>query len=498
MDSLKTPVLETSQVPRDGKRHDGVDESRPRLTAKLADRNSIVDGIVVIDERGIIKAFDPSAVQLFGYEAEEVIGRNVSMLVPSPHSERHDQYLANFLKSGESNVFGAGREVKGVRKDGNTFALHLAVTEVILDSQRFFVGIVCDLRGWKRSQQVLQKYVLDLEFHKGMHEEQSAELAKQVEEAVQAQFGLEIEQMQAQREAEQKNQDLERVLHDLKLAQSELVHAEKLASVGQLAAGIAHEINTPIQFVGDNVRACSEMIDDLHGLFNEYRTLVEHLDQQQLCRDLVERIRQIETEIDVDFIFEDVPQATSQSLEGVERVRRIVNAMRAFSHGGKTDIKESVNLNAALENTLIVARNELKYVADIEMDFGDLPPVECFPGELNQVFLNMLVNAAHAVKDNKEIERGTIGVRTWVEDDWAVVAISDTGCGIPKSIMNKIFDPFFTTKEVGKGTGQGLAISRNIVIDSHKGRLEVESEVGQGTTFRIYLPITNSLEEESP
>jgi len=187
---------------------------------------------------------------------------------------------------------------------------------------------------------------------------------------------------------------------------------------------------------------------------------------------------------------EEMPKAISQSLGGVERVATIVRAMKEFAHPEQKE-KVAANLNQALASTLVVARNELKYVADIETDYGELPAVECHLGDLNQVFLNLLVNAAHAVKDAVDGtgNRGTIRVQTRPQGEWVKISIGDTGAGIPESIRSKVFDPFFTTKPVGRGTGQGLAIARSIVVDKHGGTLTFESEVGRGTTFVIGLPI---------
>lgn len=280
---------------------------------------------------------------------------------------------------------------------------------------------------------------------------------------------------------------LDQKTDSLQKAQAELVHAEKLASVGQLASGIAHEINTPIQFIGDNVRACSDMFDDLKRVFNEYQPLLDSLNQDDRYAESVAKIREAEQGADVEYIFEDAPQAFSQTLEGVEHVRKIVQAMKNFSHSGRTNEKSLFDLNISIQNVLIVAANELKYVAEIKEDFGDLPNIEGSISELNQVFLHLLINAAHAIQD-KGSERGTIEIRTRLEDGEAHVEIKDTGCGMPEAVRQKIFDPFFTTKEVGRGSGQGLAIAYNIIVDGHGGKLECESQEGIGTTFHIRIP----------
>jgi PAS domain S-box-containing protein len=270
----------------------------------------------------------------------------------------------------------------------------------------------------------------------------------------------------------------------------DLRHAQKLEAVGGLAAGIAHEINTPIQFVGDNLRFLQDAFASLGKLLVEYRGLVAPIASAGINPALLAEIDRAEAEADIEYLLEEMPKAMSQSLDGVERVATIVRAMKEFAHPEQKE-KVAANLNQALASTLVVARNELKYVADIEADYGDLPAVECHLGDLNQVFLNLLINAAHAVKDVVDVTgtRGTIGVQTRAIENVVNISISDTGGGIPESIRNKIFEPFFTTKPVGRGTGQGLAIARSIVVDKHGGTLTFESSMGQGTTFLISLPI---------
>jgi PAS domain S-box-containing protein len=273
------------------------------------------------------------------------------------------------------------------------------------------------------------------------------------------------------------------------VAEMELRHAQKLESVGRLASGIAHEINTPIQFVGDNARFLQDSFGGLQTLLNKYQVLRDAAAADNFNPDLLAEVRRTEEETDYAYLQEEIPKALTQTLEGVTRVATIVRAMKEFAHPESKEMA-AADLNRALLSTLTVARNELKYVADVETDLGNLPLVVCNIGDLNQVFLNLLVNAAHAISDvvKGSEKKGKIRVRTMVEDSMALVAISDTGSGIPEAIRTRIFDPFFTTKEVGRGTGQGLAIARSVVVDRHKGTLTFESEEGKGTTFFIRLP----------
>jgi PAS domain S-box-containing protein len=278
-------------------------------------------------------------------------------------------------------------------------------------------------------------------------------------------------------------QERERISMELRLAQ-------KLESVGRLAAGLAHEINTPIQYVGDSVHFLRSAFDDLSRLFHGYRDALRELKSSHTSAAAqLADLRELEIECDFDFLSVEVPKAFERTLEGAERVAGIVRAMKEFAHPDGTE-HSAADLNHALSTTLIVACNEYKYAATINTDLADLPTVTCNIGELNQVFLNLIVNAAHAIHDaGRDISSGRIGVKTRTRAECVEVEISDNGCGIPRENLDKIFDPFFTTKEVGRGTGQGLAIARSIVVDKHGGTIDVHSEPGIGTSFVICLPL---------
>lgn len=279
-------------------------------------------------------------------------------------------------------------------------------------------------------------------------------------------------------------------MREQKRLEIELQHAQRLEAVGQLAAGIAHEINTPIQYVGDNLRFLSDAFRERQNVLGSYARLIAAAASGEVPAGIIEEIRTAQRQTDAEYLEREIPRALEQSLDGVDRVATIMRAMKSFAHPGSQE-KKPADLNKALSDALIVARNELKYVAEVETDFGDLPPVWCHIGDLNQVFLNLLVNAAHAIDDLVKTAggRGKICVRTRYEKGEAVVSISDSGCGIPAEIQGRIFDPFFTTKEVGRGTGQGLAIARNIVVEKHGGRITFEPNFPQGTTFVVCLPI---------
>jgi PAS domain S-box-containing protein len=282
----------------------------------------------------------------------------------------------------------------------------------------------------------------------------------------------------------QKKAEKERDLMEVHLRQ-----AQKLESIGQLAAGIAHEINSPTQFIGDNLCFIQEVFNDLLRLLEQFNLLLKAARGQSFALGLVEEIEKTIQTIDLADLEKEIPQAITQALSGVKRVAKIVQAMKDFSHPG-IDTKMPLDLNRSIESTLTVCRNEWRYVADVQTDFDPcLPPISCLPGEFNQAILNIVVNAAHAIADKtKGKAKGIITVRTRHKGDTVEIRISDTGTGIPEAARGRIFDPFFTTKEVGKGTGQGLAIARSVVVDKHQGEISFETELGQGTTFFIRLP----------
>ena len=275
-----------------------------------------------------------------------------------------------------------------------------------------------------------------------------------------------------------------------KALERQLATAQKLESVGELAAGIAHEINTPTQYIGDNLHFLSSAFTGLGQAMTRIEAVARRLAEAAGDTEAVAEIEAARSEADVDFLQDEAPRALEQSVEGVNRVTAIVSAMKKFSHPGGEE-KTAVDFNAAVENTVTVAKNEWKYVADVVLELDhDLPPVFCHPGDFNQVILNILVNAAHAIADKVKgtTDKGTITIRTEADGDFCKLSVADTGKGIPEENRNKIFDPFFTTKEVGKGTGQGLAITHNIVVTKHGGSIDFESEVGKGTTFVVRVP----------
>jgi signal transduction histidine kinase len=280
----------------------------------------------------------------------------------------------------------------------------------------------------------------------------------------------------------------------------QLRQSQKLESIGQLAAGIAHEINTPTQYVGDNTRFVKDSYDAIVKVLDSHKELLAAAKTGAITPGLVASSEKILLASDLEFLRWQIPQALIETLQGVERVSKIVRAMKEFSHPGGQE-KMAADLNKAIESTVTVARNEWKYVADLKLELdASLPPVPCFLGEFNQAVLNLIVNAAHAIGDVVQQNpgaKGLITVQTRLDGDCAEIRVADTGTGIPESARSKIFEPFFTTKDVGKGTGQGLAMVYGSIVKRHGGAVTFETEAGRGTTFIIRLPLKPRAEPEA-
>jgi PAS domain S-box-containing protein len=277
-----------------------------------------------------------------------------------------------------------------------------------------------------------------------------------------------------------------------KALEDQLRQAQKLEAIGQLSAGVAHEINTHTQFVSDNVRFLKDAWGDLANLICFSKELRSAAGQGPVGKQLLDKFDELSKKADVDYLLKEIPSAIDQSQEGLQRVANIVKAIKEFSHPGSSE-KKGIDLNKAIETTITVARNEWKYVADLEARLDpDLSQVPCLSSELNQVVLNLIVNAAHAIAERlgeNSGQKGKISVTTRRNPPWAEIDIQDSGQGIPPEIRSRIFEPFFTTKDVGKGTGQGLALAHSVVVGLHKGQIWFDSELGVGTTFHLRIPL---------
>jgi two-component system, NtrC family, sensor kinase len=280
-------------------------------------------------------------------------------------------------------------------------------------------------------------------------------------------------------------------LTERKKLEAELLHASKLESIGRLASGIAHEINTPIQFVGDSVSFARDAFAAMAPVIGRGMALTRLREEGaplEVIYQAAADLRKAGLEAEIPFMLEELPGALDRALEGLSRVAAIVKATKAFAHPTGGELRPA-DLNEAIRTTLIIAHAEYERAAEIELHLGDLPPVACHIGELNQVFLNLLINAVHAIQDRPQRGRGKITISSHVDRDHALVAITDDGAGIPEAVQDHVFDPFFTTKEVGRGSGQGLAIARSVVVDRHKGTLTFQTHEGLGTTFFVRIPI---------
>ena len=290
------------------------------------------------------------------------------------------------------------------------------------------------------------------------------------------------EMKKAAEELTRKNLRLNEALSALKQSQAKVLHQEKMASIGQLAAGVAHEINNPIGFINSNLSTLGKYLSRLSGFLAVQSECIS----AGAPPEQVESVRRQQASLKIDYIVKDLEDLVRESLEGAERVRSIVADLKSFSRVDESEYKEA-DLNECLRSTINIAWNEIKYKATLKKELGEIPRTRCYPQQMNQVFMNLLVNAAHAIED-----QGVITVRSWQEDGYACVSVADTGQGIPEANLNRIFEPFFTTKEVGKGTGLGLSITYDIV-KKHNGEITVRSEPGKGTVFTVRIPVVEEI-----
>jgi PAS domain S-box-containing protein len=386
--------------------------------------------VLITDRKGRIVFANLSLAERHGRVREELIGESVEQIMRTDnHSPSQREKLREAMRANQPiRVI-----VQGVHSSGRPLWLSLNISPILGSDGRagHFVGIATDI-----TQSV-----------------EDSRIKKELQDRVESQ-----------------EQERDRLALELRMAQ-------KLEAVGRLAAGVAHEINTPMQFISDNVTFLSESVDDLAGVISAYRADRERGDE-------------VAAEVEADYLLTELPKAMQRAREGLKRVTNIVRAMKEFSHP-TSDTHVSADVNKAIETTLEVARSEYKHRAVIELNLAPLPLVPCNIGELNQVLLNLLVNAAHAIEAaGKDVTNGRIRIATSHVGAELHISLEDNGCGIEPHNLDKIFDPFFTTKEVGKGTGQGLAISRSIVVDRHGGAFDVHSVVGTGTRFTIRLPVT--------
>jgi PAS domain S-box-containing protein len=515
--------------------------------------NAAADAIIGLDESGIIIEFSRAAERTLGYTRAELIGAPISAIVPVRLRTEHETGLEGFLATGPNPLSNwQGTELPGLTKDGREIPLEVSfslleaggrkyITAVLRDitqrkqaeeeSRRIYeenqrllasipsVLISFDGEGrvtkWNRAAQdifgfthsaVIGEWIEDLPIAwDGKH------LTRCIRDCVSGQRSVSLNEFAFSRPDGEpgflsisitpvsgQEGNLQGILllgtdiSERRNLETQLAHAQKLESIGQLAAGIAHEINTPIQYVGDNVAFLKDAFADFQRVMDRQDQLLTEAKQGAVNPCTILGVEEAVTRADLQYLTGEIPRAIDQTLEGVGRVAKIVRAMKEFSHPGGEG-KIASDMNKLIENTITVAHNEWKYVADLVTDLdSSLPLVPCFAGEFNQVILNLIVNAAHAIGDHLNgdpAQKGLITISTRAVNGGVEVRVKDTGTGIPEAARSKIFYPFFTTKPVGKGTGQGLAIAHAVVVKRHSGTLTFDTEIGKGTTFFIWLPI---------
>jgi PAS domain S-box-containing protein len=513
------------------------------------------DAIVMIDPEERISFWNEAASRIFGHAATEAIGEILhDLIVPERFRASARLGFNRFLKTGQGDALGKTLDLVALRKDGTEFPIELSLSAVRLQDQWHGIGIVRDvterkkaesqlrlayaaveaaangivitdihgtiiwvnqafsiLTGYSRDEaighnpRVLKSGSHGAEFYGDLwrtissgqvwrgelvNRRKDESLYSEEMTITPVRLGDQVTHFIAIKQdiTNRKQLEAERQRIEIQLRQS-----HKLESIGQLAAGVAHEINTPMQFVSDNVRFVQQSLPQISRLIQALQDLTTAGRNGQVDTAAVARTAELLRSADVDYLMRELPVAVSESLEGIDRVTAIVRAMKEFSHPS-SQARVTVDLNHAIETTVTVARNEWKYVADVEFELDPtLPPVPCYAGEFNQVLLNLVVNAAHAIGEataRPPGAKGRIAIRSLAGSDWVEVQVADNGMGIPEDIRERIYDPFFTTKEVGKGTGQGLALAHNTVVVRHGGSLRFETEVGRGTTFFVRLPLS--------
>lgn len=524
---------------------------------------SASDAIISADSHGSIIAWNPAAEHIFGYRSDEILGHPFSTVIPERPQLILPERLARAADEELARWSGPLLQRTGRTAEGREFPVELTIASWSTEEGGFFTAIVRDVSEHTRAAENLHtlsraveqspaaivitdprgriEYVnprftevtgYSREEAKGRYPRifepgelplaefdrlwttingggewhgefknrrkngeifwESTSISPVVNgEGRITHFVTVNEDISERRRAEAHRVEIERQLHQ----------AQKLESIGRLAAGIAHEINTPTQYIGDNTRFVRDAFPDLERAFAAYRQVLEAARTGPVPPELVAAAEAADQAAEVDYLLGEIPRALDQSLEGVGRVSGIVGAMKEFSHPGGVE-KSPADLNKAIESTLTVCRNEWKYVADVVTEFDPaLPPVPCRLGDFNQVVLNLVINAAHAIGEKHGGDGGTKGVitvSTRHDGDHAEIRIRDSGCGIPDHLQDNIFTPFFTTKGVGKGTGQGLAISRSVIVEQHGGTIDFESTAGVGTTFRIRLPLETPRPADHP
>lgn len=430
-------------------------ESRNKLRIVL---DSLKEEIVSIDRETVIVSVNRAFVRRLGCRPEEVVGKycfeeNTKDDIPLCHPKIKKMVMALFDTGESQNMLLSESDA-----DGNETHRQFTCLPILDENKTIFQAVLV-------SQDITE----------------NLRKTKEIQ-------SLNDQLMETTSQVEAKNNKLENTLKRLEETQTQMLQSEKMASIGQLAAGVAHEINNPTGFVSSNLKTLKDYQEDISGLIGKYQEIIEkaqgEIDNNQLPKEIqsvVQEVVELEKDIDIEFLMEDISDLIGDCREGTDRIKKIVMDLKDFAHPGEDKV-QSIDINKGLDSTLNVVNNEVKYKATVHKKYGDIPTIKGYPQQLNQVFMNILVNAAQAID-----KKGEIYLETALDGNDVVITISDTGCGISEDNLSKIFDPFFTTKDVGKGTGLGMNIAYNI-IQKHNGKVDVTSKVGEGTQFTIKIP----------
>ena len=435
-------------------------------------------GIGFVEDQ-IFKFVNREMCRITGYDEDELTGAEVQDLwgCPKKSEKAQGHHTLQIEKVGSARV-----ETQWLTKDGRTIDILLCTGNLDgLPAQGWITLMVVDITKQKDAERETAKIISCL----GNVISERTQWLNENNNKLQWEVD---KRREIEKQLRRSKSELQNTIKQLQKTQAQIIQSEKMASIGQLAAGVAHEINNPVAFVSSNLNTMAQYQTQLADILRKSMEVVNALNNGGKSGQLPEalsaasvEVQELAEEMDLEFLYEDFPQLIEESLEGAVRIRKIVSDLKDFAHPGEQE-RTAADINQGLETTINIVWNEIKYKAELVRDYGDIPPVISYPQQINQVFMNLLVNAAQAIKKD-----GEIVVKTRHVDDHVIVQISDNGCGIPEDIKPKIFDPFFTTKEIGKGTGLGLNMAYNI-IKRHNGSIEVASSVDNGTTFTIILP----------
>lgn len=401
------------------------------------------NAIIITDCSGVIEYVNPQFCRITGYTFAETLGKNPRMLKSGKFSDESYREMWTTILAGGS---WAG-EFHNRRKDGSMYWAwgNISAVKNQWGEVTHFLNIQEDITQRKAMEDELQQRAIELES----------------------------------------------ALQRLSETQMTLIQREKMAGIGQLAAGVAHEINNPLGFVMSNFTIMGKYISQVSHVVASYQQINKMLsnDDVAMAKELAENMSAQTKATKLSFVLEDLPALLQESEDGLKRISQIIRGLQSFARVYQSDEWEEYNLMEGIHNTLVMAHNEIEHVADIQLNLQKVPTLIALGGQLHQVLLNIILNATYAIKAAKTLEKGKIKIATWQQDNWVFCSISDTGTGIPDHILAKIFEPFFTTKPIGEGTGLGLGIAYDIIVNKHKGKILVDSIVGQGTTFTIQLPL---------